>query len=129
MIKRVWGTFNNSDTILSNMGNGTWQTIVPFPPDGVGVISVYAEDEAGNKSFVAKLLYTVDPATLKVSLSVAEYDADLFTAQFMQKLLFDYSVKVATEELTITTEVLSITVTVPEYSLKVKSFTTVLEES
>jgi len=122
MIKRVWGTFNNSDTILSNLGNGTWQTIVPFPPNGVGVISVYAEDEAGNESFVAKLLYTVDTTTLKVSLSVAEYDADLFTAQFMQKLLFDYGVKVATEKL-------SVIVTVPEYSLKVKSFAAVLEES
>lgn len=60
MIKRVYGSFNNGPDIeFTQKENSQWIAIVPESPDGEYVVALWAEDEFGNTSYYATMLFVV----------------------------------------------------------------------
>lgn len=54
-------------------GGGTWQVPIPRDEDGEYAVEIIAEDEAGNRSYLAKLLFVVDTARLCVHVVPEPY--------------------------------------------------------
>lgn len=61
MVARLWGTANGTPVIFSRTGEpDQWSAAVPNSGTGTWVLSLWAEDEAGNVGYFAtvKLLYS-----------------------------------------------------------------------
>lgn len=59
MIKRVFGKVDGTEVNYDHKKGDWWNVPVPFDRDGEYVVEIIAEDEAGNQSFLTRLLYTV----------------------------------------------------------------------
>lgn len=66
MVTKVWGRVDGKDVIFSYAQGDVWQVPVPLDLDGEYVVEILAEDEAGNQSYLARLLYTVAAGTVCV---------------------------------------------------------------
>lgn len=64
MVVKVWGRVDGADVIFSCVQGDVWQVPVPLDLDGEYVVEIFAEDEAGNQSYMARLLYTVAAGTV-----------------------------------------------------------------
>ena len=60
MVKRVFGKVDGIEVNYDHSKGDWWNVPVPLDIDGEYVIEVIAEDEAGNQSFITRLLYTVN---------------------------------------------------------------------
>ncbi len=58
MVKRVFGKVDGIEVNYDHSKGDWWNVPVPLDIDGEYVIEVIAEDEAGNQSFITRLLYT-----------------------------------------------------------------------
>ena len=58
-LKRVYGKVDGMEVILSRQQGNLWQIQIPTDQDGEYVVEIIAEDEAGNKAYITKILYTV----------------------------------------------------------------------
>lgn len=77
MVKRVYGKCDSKDIIFFfNSESGLWETTIPRDADGEYIVEIYAEDEAGNTSFFAKMLFTVSIKGLCLSARIVEIGAD-----------------------------------------------------
>lgn len=86
-IKRVWGTIDGVDTTFTfNEEKGVWQAEVPATQRGFYTMVLYAEDEAGNESFLTELVVTLDLRTLKATFDIQRIGAR-FSMQDIQTLL------------------------------------------
>lgn len=74
MVERVWGECNGLSTEYELI-NGKWQASLPRNETGEWGVTVWAMDEAGNKSFIASMLYAVNPADTCVNVQVDEIEA------------------------------------------------------
>lgn len=87
-IKRVFGTVDGSEVIMEHMEGDRWSVPVPLDQDGEYVVEIMAEDEAGNRSYMAKMLFCVDSSGLCVTILPAPYYAelleDLYTAELLE---------------------------------------------
>ena len=59
MVKRVFGKVDGIEVNYDHSKGDWWNVPVPLDIDGEYGIEVIAEDEAGNQSFITRLLYTV----------------------------------------------------------------------
>lgn len=64
MVKRVFGLVDGTEVELYCAEGGRWSITVPFATDGEYVVEILAEDEAGNRSYMAKVLFVVNTALL-----------------------------------------------------------------
>lgn len=64
MVKRVFGRVDGRDIELYMDTGNRWSVPVPFDADGEYVVEIIAEDEAGNRSYMAKILFMVNAALL-----------------------------------------------------------------
>lgn len=64
MVKRVFGRIDGVEVILSHVEGNRWSVPVPLDLDGEYVVEIIAEDEAGNQSFVARMIYTVEAGNI-----------------------------------------------------------------
>lgn len=77
-IRRVWGTADSIQLTFSyNDTTGRWEAAVPAPDDGRYVVSLYAEDAAGNVAYIAKMLFTIDLRNMCVTFKVLEIGSDI----------------------------------------------------
>lgn len=76
-VTRVIGTVDGVEVILQCAQGDVWQVPVPLDQDGEYIVEIIAEDEAGNQSYLARMLYTVDAGNICIHLLP------------MPKLLFD----------------------------------------
>ena len=60
MVTRVWGKVDGHEVIFEKDENGIWVLQVPFDEDGEYAVEVYAEDEAGNVSFLAQYVCDIE---------------------------------------------------------------------
>lgn len=58
-LKRVYGKVDGMEVVLSHQEGDLWQIQIPTDRDGEYVVEIIAEDEAGNKAYITKILYTV----------------------------------------------------------------------
>lgn len=77
MIARVWGEYDGKEIVFRQQDGGLWKAVVPKDMDGEYVVAVWAEDEAGNQSYMATLLFAVDPASLRFKVSTLEVSGAL----------------------------------------------------
>lgn len=74
MIKRVYGSFNNGPQIdFTPQDNGQWVAIVPETPDGEYVVALWAEDEYGNTSYYATMLFIVKAHEITAVKQLPDY--------------------------------------------------------
>ena len=66
MVTRVLGTVDGKEVIFNRIEGDRWQISVPYDKDGEYVVEVIAEDEAGNRAYVARMLFIVDTESLCV---------------------------------------------------------------
>lgn len=76
-IKRVYGTVDGAEVILEHADGDRWWVPVPWDRDGEYVVEIIAEDEAGNQSYMAKMLFVVNAALLCVRVIPLPYTATL----------------------------------------------------
>lgn len=73
-VTRVFGRVDGTEVVLQYIDGERWTVPVPFDADGEYVVEIIAEDDAGNQSFVARMLYTVDACNICVHmLPLPEY--------------------------------------------------------
>lgn len=72
-VVRVFGRVDDVEVILQQAEGGRWNVPVPLDQDGEYVVEIIAEDEAGNQSYMAKMLFIVNTALLCVHMIPLPY--------------------------------------------------------
>ncbi len=75
MITQVWGTLGSSKIIFDKTDGNIWKVTVPFMESGEYIVALYAVDEAGNQSYMAKILYVVDLEDLYYEIRMLDYSS------------------------------------------------------
>lgn len=76
MVKRVYGKCDNVEIVFTlNEYTGRWETTVPASEDNTYIFELWAEDEAGNRTYFAAVKVTVDLDLLQFRFSVLEVGA------------------------------------------------------
>lgn len=72
-VNRVFGRVDGADVVLNKTAGDRWSVPVPFDVDGEYVVEIIAEDDAGNQSYMAKMLFVVNAALLCVHVIPVPY--------------------------------------------------------
>lgn len=60
MVTRVYGQLNNEAEIsFTQISEAEWRAVVPAAPDGEYVVSLWADDDAGNTAYYATMLFII----------------------------------------------------------------------
>lgn len=86
-VKRVFGRVDGIEMVLNHETGDRWNVPVPLDVDGEYVVDIIAEDEAGNQSYMAKLLFCVDSSMLCVSIQPAPFFAELLAGIYTAELI------------------------------------------
>jgi hypothetical protein len=76
MIKRVFGKVDGTEVILHQDGD-RWTVPVPIDSNGEYVVEILAEDEAGNISYMAKMLFAVNGGLVSAQMVSIPYMSEL----------------------------------------------------
>ena len=82
MVTRVWGHVDGAEVVFSPIGNDVWTCKVPRDLDGEYVVDLYAEDDSGNISYTATILFTVDAKHLTFSVKILNFAAEPISDQY-----------------------------------------------
>lgn len=94
MVTKVIGKANNFDIIFNREGD-VWKADVPFTQWGEYAIELWAYDDAGNVSYLFKMLYIVSKHTMEAilipydfaaSFTVQEYEAYVIKGEYQAML-------------------------------------------
>ena len=66
MIVRVFGRVDGVEVIYNHIQGDIWQVPVPLDQDGEYAVGIIAEDDTGNQTYLARMLYTVTAGTICV---------------------------------------------------------------
>lgn len=88
MVVKIYGTANGMDIVLTPVeeDENVWQCEVPASASGEYVVDLYAEDDFGNKSYTATVLFSIDVAHLDFRIHFIKYSADAKMRKFAMKL-------------------------------------------
>lgn len=104
MIVKVSGKVDGQDVIFERSEGNQWNITVPYDLDGMYVIEVTAENDAGNVAYCTKMLLIVDPATLCVKLVPLDYMVEVVPEEYETHIIpEDYLVEVMEEQYQIAT--------------------------
>lgn len=67
-VARVFGQVDGVEIVLEPKEGNRWEVPVPFDEDGEYAVEILAEDEAGNRAYMAKMLFVVNTAQLCVHM-------------------------------------------------------------
>ncbi len=98
MVIQVYGEIDNHRIIFEQNKKGLWETAVPFLDSGKYIVKLYAVDDAGNESYYATAIYTIDIEKITATIEIIEYGAfakELYDASIT---LLDYEAKILTFE-------------------------------
>lgn len=76
-VVKVFGRVDGVEVVLQKAEGNRWSVPVPLDQDGEYVVEIIAEDEAGNQSYLAKMLYVVNTAMLCAHMIPIPYYASL----------------------------------------------------
>lgn len=82
MVVKVTGKVDGQEVIFEYSEGDRWNITVPYELDGMYVVEVTAEDDAGNIAFCTKMLLIVDPATLCVQLIPYDYMVEVIPDEY-----------------------------------------------
>lgn len=60
MIITLHGTINSSPIVFQRNDNDAWSCEVPYVENGKYVVELYAQDDAGNETYFATILFSID---------------------------------------------------------------------
>ena len=104
MIVKVSGKVDGQDVIFERSEGNQWNITVPYDLDGMYVIEVTAENDAGNVAYCTKMLLIVDPATLCVKLVPLDYMVEVVPEENETHIIpEDYLVEVMEEQYQVAT--------------------------
>lgn len=104
MIVKVSGKVDGQDVIFERSEGNQWNITVPYDLDGMYVIEVTAENDAGNAAYCTKMLLIVDPATLCVKLVPLDYMVEVVPEEYETHIIpEDYLVEVMEEQYQVAT--------------------------
>ena len=104
MIVKVSGKVDGQDVIFERSEGNQWNITVPYDLDGMYVIEVTAENDAGNVAYCTKVLLIVDPATLCVKLVPLDYMVEVVPEEYETHIIpEDYLVEVMEEQYQVAT--------------------------
>ena len=104
MIVKVSGKVDGQDVIFERSEGNQWNITVPYDLDGMYVIEVTAENDAGNVAYCTKMLLIVDPATLCVKLVPLDYMVEVVPEEYETHIIpEDYLVEVMEEQYQVAT--------------------------
>lgn len=95
MVTKVIGKANNFDIIFTRATEDVWKADVPATQWGEYVIELWAHDNAGNISYLSKMLYLVSKHTMEailvpfdfaVTLTPKEYEAYIIKGEYQAML-------------------------------------------
>jgi len=89
MVKRVVGTVDGTEVILSRTSGNRWEVPVPLNEDGEYVVEIMAEDDAGNWTYLAKMLFAVNRALLCTHVLMFPFYAKMLQGSFEVTLFPD----------------------------------------
>ena len=88
-VARVFGRVDGAEVILQQAGGDRWNVPVPLDIDGDYVVEIMAEDEAGNQTYLSKMLYTVDAGNICIhALPLPKYTFELLQAPYQMEPQF-----------------------------------------
>lgn len=67
-VARVYGRVDGVEVVLEPAQEDFWSVLVPLDQDGEYAVEIIAEDEAGNWSYLARMLYTVDAGNICIHM-------------------------------------------------------------
>lgn len=86
-VTRVFGTVDGVEVIMQHAQGDVWQVPVPLDQDGEYVVEVITEDEAGNRSYLAKMLFIVNTALLCVHVVKIPFYAILLDSKYNAEVI------------------------------------------
>lgn len=81
-VSKVIGTVDGVEVVLTHRDGDRWEVPVPADEDGEYVVEIMAEDEAGNRAYMAKMLFVVNRALLCAHIRPFPYYAALAEERF-----------------------------------------------
>lgn len=72
MVKALYGKCNGRDIVFSPDAAGRWETAVPASPNAAYIIELWAEDDAGNKSYFATVRVEYDTSQLCMTVQIVD---------------------------------------------------------
>lgn len=94
MIVKVSGKIDGKEVIFEKADGDQWSVMVPYDLDGMYVVELTAENEAGNIAYCTKMLLIVDPATLYVKLVPLDYMVEVISEDYKVTVIpEDYAVE------------------------------------
>ena len=94
MVVKVSGKIDGKEVIFERAEWDQWNVAVPYDLDGMYVVELTAENDAGNIAYCTKMLLIVDPETLCVSLQPYDYVFDIVPDEYRVDVIPDrYSVE------------------------------------
>lgn len=73
MVTRVWGHVEGVEVIFTPYDNDKWKCKIPKSLDGEYIVDLYAEDDSGNVSYTATVLFTIDAKHLTFTVKVLNF--------------------------------------------------------
>ena len=94
MIVKVSGKIDGKEVIFEKADGDQWSVMVPYDLDGMYVVELTAENEAGNIAYCTKMLLIVNPATLCVKLVPLDYMVEVISEDYKVTVIpEDYAVE------------------------------------
>lgn len=90
MIKKVYGNCNGVPVYFEKIDNKWSACIVPESDSSKYIIEVFAEDEAGNISYVAKYLYIWDGSQFSATFDIYEWQSDIIVSKYSTEIVSEY---------------------------------------
>ena len=94
MVVSVYGEIENHRIIFRQNEKGLWETTVPFLSSGKYLVTLYAVDQAGNTSYYATAIYTVDTEKITATLEIIEYAAQAKERYDARITITDYKAQI-----------------------------------
>ena len=91
MVKSLYGKCQGQEiNFRLNEATGRWETAVPASPNGVYIIELWAEDEAGNVGYFATIEVTFDSSKLCTAIKILDVGARFTMEEVRQALGMDF---------------------------------------
>lgn len=72
MVAKVYGKTHELEIVFEHVDGNQWNVVIPRNASGQYYLDLYAEDEAGNTTYIAKALFEVDPFSLCYKMKILE---------------------------------------------------------
>lgn len=83
MISRVYGKVNESNIDFIKDNEGRWSVTIPRNLSGTYYLELYAEDVAGNISYMATVLMEFDPTSFCTRFKVIDFNGNAEMKDFI----------------------------------------------